>query len=176
MGSKGFVRSARLVKSILMDNQEWPMLFLKVQALLVYACHPTVPYMLTGLAGCSVLIDRLETHWATGLVLRVGDPGGLGRGPYKWLGLNHMMLETLVEEGDIHTSTKVMTGFPICLGNLSEDITQDDAFLDGLFGLALDSPQRLQSLKNGKSNLPQEHASSSYEDLQQQINQNSPSR
>ncbi|KAJ6972538.1 hypothetical protein NC653_032973 [Populus alba x Populus x berolinensis] len=163
MGSKGFVRSARLVKSILMDNQEWPMLFLKVQAPLVYACHPTVPYMLTGLARCSVspeiscgvrkltrthrvLIDRLEAHWATGLVLRVGDPGGLGRGPYKWLGLNHMMLETLVEEGDIHTSTKVMTGFPMCLGNLSEDITQDDAFLDGLFGLALDSPQRLQSL------------------------------
>lgn len=29
------------------------------------------------------------------------------------------------------------------LGNLSEDIAQDDAFLDGgdLFGLALDSPQ-----------------------------------
>lgn len=36
---------------------------------------------------------------------------------------------------------QVMTGFPICLGNLSEDIAQDDAFLDGLFGLALDSPQ-----------------------------------
>nr|TKS02642.1 hypothetical protein D5086_0000160430 [Populus alba] len=36
---------------------------------------------------------------------------------------------------------RVMTGFPICLGNLSEDIAQDDAFLDGLFGLALDSPQ-----------------------------------
>jgi len=39
-----------------------------------------------------------------------------------------------------------MTGFPICRGNPREDIAQDDAFLDGLFGLALDSPQRLQSL------------------------------
>jgi hypothetical protein len=37
-------------------------------------------------------MDRLEAHWATGLVLRVGDQGGLGRGPYKWLSLNHMMV------------------------------------------------------------------------------------